>query len=136
MYNNNSNIRNSLIFDLFGNSIKMLGSTQSLMTLFLFTGICDTMCLYIKVSVTFLELVFLINNFTDNLSLPFQKSSPIQISILSVIPQAWSLILRGMRWSHWSARAYFQIFSLKIKQFHIQVNFNYSNRGADILQGS
>ena len=27
-----------------------------------------------------------------------------------MVPWAWILILRGMRWSHWSTSAYFQIF--------------------------
>ena len=74
------------------------------MITFLFTDICDTRCLYMKVSVTapdvvslMGEVVSLMDIFTDTISLTFQTIPSIQIRIPDVITWEYILIMRGTR---------------------------------------
>ena len=62
-----------------------------------FTVIFNTMCLCMKFPVAVPEVVSLIYNFIDTLSLHFQKRSATQIRILEVITWACTLIITGTR---------------------------------------
>ena len=135
MYNNNFNFIESLIVCLIWEFYTKVGVKPIPdVTVFPCTGFWDYLCLCMKLSITVPEVVSLMDTFMDTISLHFKTRSSIQIRILEVVSYAWSLILIGTKWSHWSTTAL--IFSFHMKQIYIQWNIYYPNIGADIVQGS